>query len=70
MKIEPKDFKYEAWQKVAQAIVDGQGVNALLIFCEEYGEKACNYRMPVESAKTVRAKAGERLTRIVPCETK
>ncbi len=70
MKIKPQDFKYEVWQKVAQAIEDGQGVNALLLFCAEHGNKAENYRMPVESVDTVRAKAGERLFEIVPRETK
>lgn len=70
MKIKPQDFKYEVWRKVAQAIEDGQGVNALLIFCETHGKEADNYRMPVESVKSVRAKAGERLFEIVPRETK
>lgn len=69
-KIKPQDFKYKIWQEVAQAIIDGQGVNSLLIFCEEHGKEECNYRMPVESAKTVRAKAAERIFQIVPRETK
>ena len=53
MKIRPQDFKYEVWQRVAQAIEDGQGVNALLLFCKDHGNEADNYRMPVQSVKTI-----------------